>query len=106
MLARPARSYAWRFTFYDLIHAKPLKKEVIEGMYSLLSIEIAAKKGFQIDKPALFEKIHGSPPLQSDLSPRPDTNHARREDDDDDDDDDDDVMMRRMMMIRMMMMME
>ena len=56
-------------------------------MYSLLSIEIAAKKGFQIDKPALFEKIHGSPLLQSDLPPRPDTNHVRREDDDDDDDD-------------------
>ena len=54
--------------FQDLIHAKPLKKEIIEAMYSLASVEIAAKKGSQTDKPALFEKIYGSPPLQPDVT--------------------------------------
>ena len=54
--------------FQDLIHAKPLKKEIIEAMYSLASVEIAAKKGSQTDKPALFEKIYGSPPLPPDVT--------------------------------------
>ena len=54
--------------FQDLIHAKPLKKEIIEAMYSLASVEIAAKKGSQTDKPALFAKIYGSPPLQADVT--------------------------------------
>ena len=54
--------------FQDLIHVKPLKKEVIAGMYSPASVEIAATDGSHTDKPGFLTTIYGFPPLQAELT--------------------------------------